>query len=74
MQPMTCDQYAEALQRLGFTNRGFCREIGVNEKTGRDWKSGTSPVPGSVAALLRLMIALDVDASRFAELVAKADA
>lgn len=72
MRTMSPTEFAEALQRLGFSNRGFCAAIGVNERTGRDWKSGEAPVPGSVAALLRLMIATGIDARRFAELLADA--
>jgi hypothetical protein len=70
MKPMTNDEYARALDRLGFTNRGFClRVVGVNDKTGRDWKDGTTPVPGSVAALLRLLLKLKMSAEQYHELM-----
>jgi hypothetical protein len=70
MQPMSADEYAKALTRLGFTNRGFCLNvIGVNDKTGRDWKSGEAPVPGSVAALLRLLIKLKMSAEQYRALM-----
>jgi hypothetical protein len=70
MKPMSPDEYAKALDRLGFTNRGFCLNVvGVNEKTGRDWKSGEARVPGSVAALLRLLLKLKMSAEQYHELM-----
>lgn len=70
MKPMSCDEYARALDRLGFSNRGFCLNVvHVNDKTGRDWKSGDAPVPGSVAALLRLMLKLKLSAAQYHELM-----
>lgn len=63
-EPMTGDDYAKALKRLGFSNRGFCLEIiGVNDATGRKWIADISPVPGSVAAFLRLCIRLKLTAA-----------
>lgn len=70
MRPMSTIEYAKALERLGFSNRGFCLQLlGVNERTGRDWKEGRSPIPGSVAAFLRLALALKLDAARLYELL-----
>ena len=69
MKTMTPDEYAKALERLGFSNVGFCATISVNDRTGRDWKSGDAPVPGSVAALLRLMLKLKLSADKFRELM-----
>lgn len=70
MPVMTPDEYARALERLGFSNRGFCLDVvGVNDKTGRDWKSGIAPVPGSVAALLRLMLKLKLSAEKYRDLM-----
>ncbi|OKO70477.1 hypothetical protein AC629_40380 [Bradyrhizobium sp. NAS80.1] len=70
MKPMSHDEYARALDRLGFSNRDFCLNVvGVNDKTGRDWKSGETPVPGSVAALLRLMLKLKLSAEKYRELM-----
>ena len=58
---MTPTQYAEALTRLGISNRAFCLTIiRVNDRTGRAWKSGDTPIPGSVAVLLRLALWLDL--------------
>jgi len=70
MEPMTPDEYAKALDRLGFSNRSFCLDVvGVNDKTGRDWKSGETRIPGSVTALLRLMLKLKLSAQKYRELM-----
>lgn len=72
IKPMTGDEYAKALARLGFSNRGFCLTvIGVNDSTGRRWIAGESAVPGSVAAFLRLCLRLKLDAARIRELLAR---
>ena len=69
-RPMDEREYAEALDRLGLSNRGFCLHIlGVEEKTGRNWKAGTSRVPPAVAALLRLAIRLKVSGERLREIL-----
>jgi DNA-binding transcriptional regulator YiaG len=69
-RPMSADEYAKALDRLGLSNRGFCINIlGVEDKTGRNWKSGASPVPGAVAALLRLAIRCKVDGDKLHDLL-----
>jgi hypothetical protein len=68
--PMTGDEYAKALRRLGFSNRGFCLTvINVNDATGRRWIAGDAPVPGSVACFLRLAIALKLDAAAVRKLL-----
>ena len=69
-KPMTGDEYAKALARLGFSNRGFCLTvIGVDDSTGRKWIAEISPVPGSVAAFLRLCLALKLKAADVRELL-----
>lgn len=57
---MTPKQYAEAIERLGLSQRGAAEFLGVNERTSRHWIAGDSIVPLSVAKLLRLMIKLNV--------------
>lgn len=70
MKPMSKDEYAEALERLGFSNRNFCLEvIDVDDRAGRYWLDGTHDVPGSVAALLRLAIKLKLKPEKLRELV-----
>ena len=70
IKPMTGAEYDKALDRLGLSNRFFCQHIiGVEDKTGRNWKSEASPVPGAVAALLRMAVKLKLSAERLAELV-----
>lgn len=67
MKPMSSSEYERALKRLGFTNRGFCAWLGVDERTGRKWKGGTSPVHSGVAAFLRLALDLELDAEELRE-------
>lgn len=71
MKPMQPAEYSEALARLGFSNRNFCQVIDVNERTGRDWVAGETRIPGSVAALLRLALALDLSSEQLREILAK---
>lgn len=54
---MTPKQYADAIERLGLSQRAAGRFLGVEERTSRRWISGESAIPESVAKLLRLMIA-----------------
>lgn len=55
---MTPKQYAEAIDRLGLSQRGAAAFLGVDERTSRKWIAGDNRVPESVAMLLRLMIKL----------------
>jgi hypothetical protein len=67
---MTGAEYAKALDRLGFSNRAFCLELlGVDDRTGRDWKAAGPPA--AVAALLRLAVKLRLDADRMRALLVK---
>ena len=54
---MTPKQYADAIDRLGLSQRAAGRFLGVEERTSRRWISGESAIPESAAKLLRLMIA-----------------
>jgi hypothetical protein len=69
---MLPDEYAKALERLGFSNRGFCIWIGVTERAGRLWKSGDAPVPATLAAFLRLALRLKLSAARLREILERA--
>jgi len=55
---VTPKQFVEALDRVGFSQRGFARCIDTDERQIRRWVAGDERIPGSVARLLRLMIAL----------------
>lgn len=57
---MTPKQYADAIDRLGLSQRAAGAFLGVDERTSRRWVSGESTVPESVAKLLRLMIRMNV--------------
>ena len=55
---MTPKQYAEAIERVGLSQRAAGKFLGVDERTSRKWVAGDNRVPESVAMLLRLMIRL----------------
>lgn len=55
---MTPRQYAEAIDRLGLSQRAAGRFLGVDERTSRKWIAGDSRIPEAVAKLLRLMVRL----------------
>lgn len=55
---MTPKQYADAIERLGLSQRAAGSFLGVDERQSRRWISGQSRVPESVGKLLRLMIRL----------------
>lgn len=58
---MTPHQYAEAIDRLGLSQRSAGLFLGVNERQSRRWVAGDSEIPESVAKLLRLMVRLKID-------------
>jgi DNA-binding transcriptional regulator YiaG len=53
---MTGAQMQTALDRIGFSQVGFARTIGVGDRTVRGWIADSYPVPRVVAMLLNLMI------------------
>ena len=57
-EDMTPKQYADAIARLGLSQRAAGAFLGVDERQSRRWVAGDSAVPESVAKLLRLMIRL----------------
>jgi len=69
MKPLTPDEYAGALTRIGISNERFCHVVGINPTTGRKWKSGKAEVSGTASALLRVLVAFKVDAAKLMELL-----
>jgi hypothetical protein len=57
---MTANQYKAAIDRLGLTQVGAARFLGVDERTSRRWIADERPVPEPVARFLRFMIAAKV--------------
>jgi DNA-binding transcriptional regulator YiaG len=55
---MTAMQYRAAIEKLGLSQQGAARFLGVGERTSRRWALDEVRVPESVAMLLRLMIRL----------------
>lgn len=55
---MTPKQYAEAIERLGLSQRGAGKFLGVDERTSRKWIADDARIPESAAKLLRLMVKL----------------
>lgn len=58
---MTPKQYAEAIERLGLSQRAAGKFLGVDERTSRKWIAGDSRIPESAAKLLRLMVRLKLN-------------
>lgn len=57
---MTPDQYRAALEKIGLTSQDRAAEfLGVSLRTSHGYANG-SPIPESVAKLLRLMIRLEL--------------
>lgn len=57
---MTAKQYSDAIERLGLTQVGAARFLGVDERTSRRWIAGERPIPEPVAKFLRYLIAAKV--------------
>jgi transcriptional regulator with XRE-family HTH domain len=55
---MPADEYRDTIKRLGLTQAGAGRFLGVTEVTSRRWATGRVLVPQTVAKLLSLMVAL----------------
>ena len=55
---MTPKQYADAIDRLGLSQRAAGAFLGIDERQSRRWIAGDARIPESVAKLLRLMIKL----------------
>jgi DNA-binding transcriptional regulator YiaG len=53
---MTGAHLQAALDKIGLTQMGFSRFIGVGGRTVRSWISGEYPVPKTVALLVNLMV------------------
>ena len=51
------DLYVAAAEATGESHRGLAlRVLGVDERTGRRWRSGESPIPEPVRRLLCVLI------------------
>ncbi len=57
---MSPQQYRDAIAQLGMSQVRAGEFLIGNPRTSRRWASGDSPVPRSVALLLRLMIEHDI--------------
>jgi DNA-binding transcriptional regulator YiaG len=57
---VTPRQYADAIERLGLSQRGAGKFLGVDERTSRKWIAGDARIPTSAAKLLRLMVNLNL--------------
>ncbi len=54
---MTPPQFREAIEALGLTQEKAAMLVGASPRTARKWVLGEARVPGSVAVLLRLLLA-----------------
>jgi DNA-binding transcriptional regulator YiaG len=53
---MSGDAFRAALEKIGITQMGFSRLIGVGGRTVRAWISEEFPVPKAVALLVNLIL------------------
>lgn len=51
---MSAAEYRATLDRLGLTQAGAARAIGVDARTSRRWALNERPIPEPVSRLLRL--------------------
>jgi DNA-binding transcriptional regulator YiaG len=54
---MTPDEYREAIERLGLSQVGAARLLGIDERTSRRWAIGERDVPAPAERFLRYLIA-----------------
>ena len=55
---MTPDEYRLSIDKLGMTQSGAARMLGVDERTSRRWANGERDVPPPVQRFLRFLIAI----------------
>lgn len=55
---MTPDEYRESIDKLGLTQSGAARMLGVDERTSRRWANGERDIPPPVQRFLRFLIAI----------------
>jgi DNA-binding transcriptional regulator YiaG len=54
---MTSDEYRETIEKLGLTQNGAARLLGVDERTSRRWALGERDIPPPAERFLRYLIA-----------------
>lgn len=55
---MTANQYRAAIERLGLSQRGAARFLGIPERQSRRYALDEAEIPEAVGKLLRLMVRL----------------
>ena len=55
---MTPEQIKQARQKLGISQVAMAKEMGILPRKIERWESGTSPISGEGAMLLRLLVGL----------------
>ncbi|MFM7066649.1 MAG: helix-turn-helix domain-containing protein [Gammaproteobacteria bacterium] len=50
-------EYRDAIAALGYSQQAFARLVGASPRTGQKWALGETRVPGSVALIIRLLMA-----------------
>lgn len=71
IEPMSGDEYAGALERLGFSNVRFSQLLGMNDRTGRYYIEGRAEVPAGIAGLLRLALSHRITATTLPAMIRK---
>jgi hypothetical protein len=67
---MTADEYKRAVTRVGLSQVGAGRFLGVDGRSAQRWGAGDAPIPMSVVKLLRLMMHLKLSAAEVDDVLA----
>jgi DNA-binding transcriptional regulator YiaG len=54
---VTSDEYRKTIDKLGLTQGGAARLLGVDERTSRRWANGERDIPPPAQRFLRYLIA-----------------
>jgi len=68
---MNGKEYRAIIERLGMSQVGAARFLGVADSTSRRWIADTHPIPNAVAMLLCVMARYRLTAQTVASLMAK---
>lgn len=69
---MNSTDYRDTLAKLGLTQPGAARFLGVNERTSRYWANDQRPIPEAVAMFLLYLVATKTKPAKVLKLLDKA--
>lgn len=60
-------EYARAIDRLGWSQVGAAKLLGIDPRTSRRYIAGDLAMPSALQKLLRLLVSLRISETRFVE-------